>query len=159
MNLRITGVLAFLSFLSLSSNAFAFPPDTTAHDSTVVKPDTAGVRNDTATSIRKDTAAAHKDSLGIITSEANLNTVPGFRVQILATQDLQEALDTKEEAESELDNLNVYLVYDPPYYKVRIGDYRIRYEANQAATYVGAHGFPNAWTVPDNVFKNPQPKK
>lgn len=116
-------------------------------DSLALKPDT--------TMRRKDTVAVKKDTLQILTSSAGYNTVPGFRVQVLTTQTLNKAIEVKAKADSLLPNYNVYIVYDSPYYKVRVGDFRARYEANQAVPFIAEHGFPNAWLVPDNVFRNP----
>lgn len=104
---------------------------------------------------KKDTLAAKKDTLQILSSTASYNTIPGYRVQILTTQDLSEAIGVKAKADSLLPNYNVYIVYDSPYYKVRVGNFRARYEAAQAVSFIAAHGFPNAWSVPDNVFRNP----
>lgn len=125
-----------------------------AQDTTRNASDTLTVTPDT-TMHKKDTIAVKKDTLEILTSSASYNTVPGFRVQVLTTQTLGKAIQVKAEADSLLPNYNVYIVYDSPYYKVRIGDFRARYEANQAVPYIAGHGFPNAWLVPDNVFRNP----
>ncbi len=118
-----------------------------AEDTLAVSPDTS--------MHKKDTIAVKKDTLEILTSNASYDTVPGFRVQILTTQSLNKAITVKTKADSLLSNYNVYIVYDSPYYKVRVGNFRARYEANQAIPYVADHGFPNAWLVPDNVFRNP----
>ncbi len=105
-----------------------------------------------------DTLAATVDTLDIITSEADINTIPGFRVQLLSTQNILQAITAKTKADSLLQNYNVYIVYDSPYYKVRVGDFRARYEANQAVSYIADHGFPDAWPVPDNIYRRP-PKR
>ena len=139
--------------------------DTTApgNDSLTSAKDTANVAADSlanlsdTTGAKSDTVAAKKDTLQILTSTASYNTTPGFRVQILTTQNLTEAIAMKAKADSLLPNYNIYIVYDSPYYKVRVGDFRARYEANQAVSYIANHGFPNAWSVPDNVFRNPLP--
>jgi SPOR domain len=130
---------------------------TVARDTTSGRIDSLMGNRDTAAAGR-DTVAAKKDTLEILNSNANYDTVPGFRVQLLTTQNLSEAIGMKARADSLLSNFNIYIVYDSPYYKVRVGDFRARYEANQAITFITDHGFPNAWSVPDNVFRNP-PRK
>lgn len=105
--------------------------------------------------IARDTVAANKDTLDIIMSTEGMNTIPGFRVQIGSTQDLSAAVAERAKAETLLTNYNVYIIYDSPYYKVRAGDFRARYDATQAANFISSHGFSEAWVVPDNVFKNP----
>lgn len=105
-----------------------------------------------------DTLAAAIDTMNIITSEAGINTIPGFRVQLLSTQNILRAITAKTKADSLLKNYNVYIVYDSPYYKVRVGDFRARYEANRAVNYISDHGFPDAWSVPDNIYRRPAKK-
>ncbi len=131
---------------------------TVVNDSLSIHSDTLLNRQDTS-AVRKDTLAVRKDTLDIITSESNYNTVPGFRVQLMSTQNLLQAISAKAMADTLLSGYNVYIVYDSPYYKVRAGDFHARYEANRALSYIADHGFPDAWSVPDNVFKNPARKK
>ncbi len=116
-------------------------------DTTLIAPDSLGAK--------KDTVAVTRDTLDIITSTESLNTIPGFRVQIGSTQDLSAAVAERAKAETILTDFNVYIIYDSPYYKVRAGDFRARYDATQAANQISTRGFSEAWVVPDNVFKNP----
>ena len=129
---------------------------TAIQDTLSAKTDTVHDRQDTT--VARDTAAARKDTLEIIMSTEGLNTDAGFRVQIGSTQDLSAAVNERAKAETLLTGYNVYIIYDSPYYKVRVGDFRARYDAAQAANFIAGHGFPGAWVVPDNVFKDPQKK-
>jgi SPOR domain len=123
-------------------------------DTLLGKSDTSRNSQDTL-SAKKDTVAGRQDTLDIIVSTEGLNTIPGFRVQIGSTQNLSEAIAERAKAETILADYNVYIIYDSPYYKVRAGDFRARYDASQAAGFISDHGFSAAWVVPDNVFKNP----
>ena len=127
-------------------------------DGILMEGDTVKVESGTSM-MEIDTPLVKKDSLVIISSQPGLSTEPGFRVQIFSSRNLSEAYQVQIKADSLLPGFNVYLIYDPPYYKVRVGDFRARYEANQAAALILLHGFPNAWAVPDNIFKNPSKKK
>ncbi|HUI29468.1 MAG TPA: SPOR domain-containing protein [Candidatus Acidoferrales bacterium] len=117
--------------------------------------DTVSVKGDSLNN-HSDSTAVTKDTLDIIIGTESSNTIPGFRVQIGSTLDLSEAIGDRTRAETLLADYNVYIIYDSPYYKIRAGDFRARYDASQAANYITGHGFPGAWVVPDNVFKNPQ---
>jgi hypothetical protein len=139
-----------------------FSKDTTSEETkTGIIEDTLSGKIDTISNLQdtsarvKDTVTAAKDTLDIITSTDGLNTIPGFRVQIGSTQDLSEAMNERARAETLLVNYNIYIIYDSPYYKVRAGDFRARYDATQAANLISGRGFSEAWVVPDNVFKNP----
>lgn len=86
------------------------------------------------------------------------DTVHGFRVQVLSTSDIEEANHLHDSISVMLPNEWVYVVYQTPYYKVRIGDYLSRIEANQMSTFLKEKGFMDAWIVPDRVLRPPPPK-
>jgi hypothetical protein len=48
---------------------------------------------------------------------------------------------------------SVYVVYDPPIYKIRLGDYPTRYDASIELPTVVGMGYPDAWIVPDNIVR------
>lgn len=70
----------------------------------------------------------------------------GYRVQILQTQDAEEARTVQSDAIVELD-AEVYPIFDSPYYKVRVGDFLVRAEAEELLQRVIAKGYKSAWIV------------
>ncbi len=89
---------------------------------------------------------------------AQPETVQGFRIQVFTSNAYDEALDAKNTLSAQLPDEWVYLVYDAPTYKVRVGDYLTRIDANQAVGRFVEKGYAGAWVVPDQVIKNPPPK-
>ncbi|MBN2089330.1 SPOR domain-containing protein [candidate division KSB1 bacterium] len=82
--------------------------------------------------------------------------VPGWRVQICALADESAARRLQQRAEDVFEkyqSFKVYLTYDSPYYKVRIGDFTSRTEADRLKTIAIQKGFPDAWVVRTNVLK------
>lgn len=77
----------------------------------------------------------------------------GFRIQIFATSSIDEANSAKLTAEGRVGQDEVYVVYDPPVYKVRVGDYVERLEANQRLSKLINQGYPDAWVVADRVIQ------
>lgn len=75
----------------------------------------------------------------------------GFRVQIFASSSIDEANAAKTVAEEKVLRDSIYIVYDPPVYKVRVGDYATRFEANQHLTRLVNIGYPDAWVVADRI--------
>jgi hypothetical protein len=51
----------------------------------------------------------------------------------------------------------VYLVYDLPYYKVRVGNYAEKEAANESVKKLVSLGYADAWVVPERILKNPPP--
>jgi hypothetical protein len=89
-----------------------------------------------------------KDSL-ILEEE----TILGFRIQISSTANIDDAGSVKAAAQSLFTTDTVYVVYDPPVYKVRVGDFTTRLDANQRLSSMQEGGYPDAWIVPDKVVR------
>lgn len=87
-------------------------------------------------------------------SDAKKDMVPGFRVQLVATRDEGEARQARTDA---LFNFmqNVYLMYDNPYYKLRLGDCLSHVEADSLQQLAIDKGFVSAWIVRTMVYRNP----
>ncbi len=85
-------------------------------------------------------------------------TTAGYRVQVMFTQDIDQANEIRDTLSLEVPEEWVYVVYDAPYYKVRLGNFLERPAANQLLHRVVGLGFKDAWIVPDNVIKNAPPK-
>ncbi len=94
-------------------------------------------------------------------------TVEGFRIQVYSSQNRSEADAMFEEIMSwwinayrsgELDEIYpykaaeppVYLVFRQPYYRIRVGNFATRAEANQFQEYIERR-FPGAFLLPDTV--------
>ena len=84
--------------------------------------------------------------------------VSGFRVQLLFTAEIDEANNIKNGVTPIVKDA-VYVIFEAPYYKVRIGDCQSRLTANQLLKSLVDLGYKNAWIVPDKVYKNPQKPK
>lgn len=89
---------------------------------------------------------------------AEPETVQGFRIQVYSSNNYDEAITIRNTLNVELPAQWVYMVYDAPTYKIRVGDYTNRADANLAVDGFIEKGFKGAWVVPDRVVKNPQPK-
>jgi len=89
-----------------------------------------------------------KDSMALVEE-----TILGFRIQILSTSNIDEADLSRTTAQQLFLSDTVYVVYDPPVYKVRVGDFETRVEANRRLPDVQERGFKDAWVVPDNVLR------
>ena len=92
-------------------------------------------------------AAEHQQDTVVVESELT----QGYRIQIFATGSFDEANAMRQTAVQRLTEDSVYVVFDPPVYKVRVGDFRTRVEANQRLGVIGAMGFADAWVVGDKI--------
>ncbi len=85
-------------------------------------------------------------------------TLAGYRVQVLFTNNIDLANDTRDTIETLLPHQWCYIVYDAPYYKVRVGNFTDRNEALQMVHQLTGLGYRDAWVVPDNIQINIPPK-
>jgi hypothetical protein len=76
--------------------------------------------------------------------------VQGFRVQLLATGDESQAREAQKSAIFRFEE-GVYLAFEPPLYKLRIGDCRTRKEAEELRQKAIRNGFDDAWIVPSKI--------
>lgn len=76
--------------------------------------------------------------------------VPGYRVQIFASSTNEGAERVASEARFKFTE-QVYVEYEPPYYKVRVGDYKNRSDAEILREKAKSLGYPDAWIVQTEV--------
>ncbi|HAE87219.1 TPA: hypothetical protein DCG86_04260 [Candidatus Marinimicrobia bacterium] len=74
----------------------------------------------------------------------------GYRVQIVSTQDVDQAEIVADRA-MEFFNQPVYIVFESPYYKVRVGDFLSDLDALDVERKARQNGYPGAWIVPSDV--------
>jgi hypothetical protein len=79
--------------------------------------------------------------------------VQGFRIQIFSSSSVDETTLMRNLALEKFISDSVYTVYDPPVYKVRVGDFVNRYEANQRLPEFVEKGYRDAWIVPDRTVQ------
>ena len=86
-------------------------------------------------------------------AEISINeTVMGYRVQVEATQNYVQAIELHNRLIIEFDE-KVYLVFDAPLYKIRIGDCVSRSEAEILQNLAVRRGHSGAWVIPENIFR------
>jgi hypothetical protein len=59
----------------------------------------------------------------------NRRTGPGFRILVINTNDRNKAMDVKSRMMSEYPEHKTYLVYQSPYFKIQIGNFKERQDA------------------------------
>ncbi len=87
--------------------------------------------------------------------EVNNNKFDGWRVQIYfgsGQKAMAEAQNAKKKFLIRYGNKNgAYIVYDSPFFKVRVGDFRTKAEAMYFKTQI-EKTFPQSWVIKDKVF-------
>lgn len=87
------------------------------------------------------------------TQNQNKPIISGYRVQIYfdsGNQSKKKANDVKTQFLSKKSDVPCYLVYQAPNFKVRVGDFRSRYEAYKLYREI-RNDFPSAYIVKDEI--------
>ncbi len=81
-------------------------------------------------------------------------TIDGFRVQIYAGNSRQQAMQIRTEVLGAYTDYAAYLIYKQPTFRVRVGDFKTRFEAQKFLNELKAQ-YPSSFIVPDEVLVNP----
>ena len=106
---------------------------------------------------KNDTSKTAGRSIDQLTS-APPETLQGFRVQLLATNNYDEANTTRNTLIQSFPEMWIYLIFESPTYKIRIGDFANRAEAKTLLDQFQSQGYKKAWIVPDQIIRNQLPK-
>ena len=83
------------------------------------------------------------------------STLDGYRIQILTTRDPEEADTLQAQLQGSFPG-EVYVTYDPPNYKVRVGNYINRPLAEESQVRLKRMGFRRAWVIRTKVLVVPK---
>lgn len=91
-------------------------------------------------------------------STSNKTTVSklwGYRVQVTTTDNLEEANSARSDLYFKTNQKSVYVIFDPPFYKVKAGDFTDISDANSLSFKLIQMGYNESRVVKDsiNVFK------
>jgi hypothetical protein len=92
----------------------------------------------------------------IVREEREIDEFAGFRVQILSTREVAEADSTTDQfrtwTSQELPEYQIetYVVFRQPYYRVRVGNFKIRENAIEFSRML-KNRYPDAWVVHDRI--------
>ena len=101
---------------------------------------------------KKGTSAAEGETEKDTTKTYTMGKVLGYQVQIAALSNQDEAMEIQKTAMLKFIE-DVYLIFDSPYYKVRVGNCITRDLAEALQKKAVRLGFPDAWIIRTMVKK------
>jgi cell division septation protein DedD len=84
-------------------------------------------------------------------STQDISQVEGYRVQVITTDDLDEANEIRAEIYFKTNHKNIYIIFDPPFYKVKVGDFTNISDANSLVFKLNQMGYSEARVVSELV--------
>jgi len=125
-------------------------------DPLVLKDDDLDVKKRTNSEVKSD--VDDSNTMNVEEAEIVEKEVIGYRVQLCAVPNEENAREIQKEVILKMSE-SVYLIYDSPYYKIRIGDCLTRFDADKLQTLAVSKGFAEAWVVKTKVKILPKPKE
>jgi len=86
----------------------------------------------------------------INSSDMEINLVKGYRVQIVISQNEEELKNLQNEIEKLIDE-KIYIIFELPNYKLRVGNFLNRKEAENFQNTIVRLGYRTAWVVPTMI--------
>jgi hypothetical protein len=84
-------------------------------------------------------------------SGVSISKKSGYRVEVLSTDNLDEANNMRSELSSKLSQKKIYIIFEPPFYKVKVGDFLHISDANQMNFKLNQLGYTESRVVKDSV--------
>ncbi|PID28874.1 MAG: hypothetical protein CR982_03945 [Candidatus Cloacimonadota bacterium] len=75
----------------------------------------------------------------------------GYRIQLFKSTDMEEAKEKKAFYEKVLKNRNIYLLFNEPLFKIRMGDFKYREDAEAEQIRLKSLNYRNPLIVPDKI--------
>jgi len=80
-----------------------------------------------------------------------IGTTDGYRVQVLSTDDIDEANRIRSEVYEMTTRKEVYVIFEPPFYKVKVGDFTLKSEADNLRFKLNQLGYTESKVVQESV--------
>ena len=93
---------------------------------------------------------SNQEDLDINSSDMEINMVKGYRVQIVISQNEDELKNLQNEIEKSIDE-KIYIIFELPNYKLRVGNFLNRKEAENFQNTIVRLGYRTAWVVPTMI--------
>jgi hypothetical protein len=90
-----------------------------------------------------------------LTTRESRRNIPGFRIQVINTTDRNKALQAKTTVYRLYPELKAYLLYQSPYFKLRVGNFQNRKDAENYQRSLTKEFKENVYIVNDTIEVNP----
>jgi hypothetical protein len=90
------------------------------------------------------------------TTRDSRRSMPGFRIQVISSTDRNKVFAAKTKIYQQFPDLKPYLLYQPPYYKLRVGNFKTQPEAEEFEKQLSSL-FPNGlYVIRDTIEVTPE---
>ncbi len=105
--------------------------------------------------VRVDQLIAKQTEINEFTTREARRNVPGFRIQVINTTDRNAAIQAKTKVYQLYPELKAYLLYQSPYFRLRVGNFLNRKDAETYQKQLSREFKQNMFIVNDTIEVNP----
>jgi len=105
---------------------------------------------------RLDILLKKQGDINAAIKKANARTAKGYRLLVINTNKRDEAIAAKTKVYSNFPELKAYLVYQSPYFKLKVGNFKTRDEAQQYQKSLGYYFPKGVFIIPDMIEVTPE---
>lgn len=105
---------------------------------------------------RLDVLLKKQGDINAAIKKANARTARGYRVLVVNTNKRDEAIAAKTKVYTNFPELKAYLVYQSPYFKLKVGNFRTREEAQQYQKSLGYYFPKGVFVIADTIEITPE---
>lgn len=87
-----------------------------------------------------------------ILTKTAIDTIPGYRVEVASSDNFDEAAGIRSEIYFKTNEKAIYIIFEPPFYFVRVGDFRNIDKAKSASFKLNQLGFSGSRVVNDSII-------
>ncbi|HWI93364.1 MAG TPA: SPOR domain-containing protein [Flavisolibacter sp.] len=105
---------------------------------------------------RLDVLLKKQGDINAAIKKANARTARGYRLLVINTNKRDDAIAAKTKVYSNFPELKAYLVYQSPYFKLKVGNFKTREEAQQYQKTLGYYFPKGVFIIPDTIEVTPE---
>lgn len=90
------------------------------------------------------------------TTRDSRRSMPGFRIQVISATDRNKVFAAKTKIYQQFPDLKPYVLYQPPYYKLRVGNFRTQAEAEEFEKQLSSLFPSGLYVIRDTIEVTPE---
>jgi hypothetical protein len=90
------------------------------------------------------------------TTRDSRRSMPGFRIQVISSTDRNKVFAAKTKVYQQFPDLKPYLLYQPPYYKLRVGNFKTQAEAEEFQKQLSSLFPSGLYVIRDTIEVTPE---
>lgn len=105
---------------------------------------------------RLDILLKKQGDINAAIKKANARTAKGYRLLVINTNKRDDAIAAKTKVYSNFPELKAYLVYQSPYFRLKVGNFKTREDAQQYQKTLGYYFPKGVFIIPDTIEVTPE---